>query len=194
MWYTCFNLYPFSVLFGCNANGWIYMILQLYIERTEPPLNITEVHPIYRSVIWCDVGIAYRSFQMSHCVSIAMIFVSVIFACATLTAKMALSAKMCELHLLPKWRPTRVHKKSRTQFFGRVIHLVLSMICNVGLNFWRGSVELVSCTLVCRFFVSFYVYIKSRSFGELKWIVFSKLSSIFGRYFLYFVAIYLHFN
>ena len=40
-----------------------------------------------------------------------------IFARATLTAKMALTAKMCELHLLPKWRPTRVHKKSRTQFW-----------------------------------------------------------------------------
>jgi hypothetical protein len=26
------------------------MILQLYIERTEPPLNVTEVHPTYRSV------------------------------------------------------------------------------------------------------------------------------------------------
>ena len=25
--------------------------LQLYIERTEPPLNIAEVHPIYRSVM-----------------------------------------------------------------------------------------------------------------------------------------------
>jgi hypothetical protein len=51
MLYTCFNLYPFSVLFACNANDWIYMILQLYIERTEPPLNIKEVHPIYRSVM-----------------------------------------------------------------------------------------------------------------------------------------------
>jgi hypothetical protein len=30
---------------------------------------------------------------------------------------MALTAKMRELHLLPKWRPTRVHKKSRTQFW-----------------------------------------------------------------------------
>jgi hypothetical protein len=49
MWYTCFNLHPFSVLFACNANDWIYMILQLYIERTEPPLNITEVHPQPRS-------------------------------------------------------------------------------------------------------------------------------------------------
>jgi hypothetical protein len=46
-----------------------------------------------------------------------MIFVSAIFARATLTAKMALTAKMRELHLLPKWRPTRVHKKSRTQFW-----------------------------------------------------------------------------
>ena len=61
--------------------------------------------------------IDYRSYQMSHCVSIPMIFVSAIFARATLTAKMALIAKMCELHLLPKWRPTRVHKKSRTQFW-----------------------------------------------------------------------------
>jgi hypothetical protein len=40
---------------------------------------------------------------------------------ATLTAKMALTAKMRDhvswrgLHLLPKWRPTRAHKKSRTQ-------------------------------------------------------------------------------
>ena len=62
-------------------------------------------------------GIDYRSYQMSHCVSIAMIFVSAIFASATLTAKMALTAKMRGLHLLPKWRPTRVHKKSRTQFW-----------------------------------------------------------------------------
>jgi hypothetical protein len=46
-----------------------------------------------------------------------MIFVSAIFARATLTAKMALTAKMRELHLLPKWRQTRVHKKSRTQFW-----------------------------------------------------------------------------
>ena len=42
---------------------------------------------------------------------------------ATLTAKMALTAKMRDcsrfmawIHLLPKWRPTRAHKKSRTQF------------------------------------------------------------------------------
>ena len=69
------------------------MILQLYIERTEPPLNITEVHPIYRSVM-------------------------------------------------------------------------------LDLNFWRGTC--VTLCLVCRFFVSFYVYIKSRLFGELNWIVFSK--------------------
>jgi hypothetical protein len=27
--------------------------LQLYIERTEPPLNIAEVHPIYRSEMSC---------------------------------------------------------------------------------------------------------------------------------------------
>jgi hypothetical protein len=46
-----------------------------------------------------------------------MIFVSAIFARATLTAKMALTAKMSELHLLPKWGPKRVHKKSRTQFW-----------------------------------------------------------------------------
>ena len=42
---------------------------------------------------------------MSRCVSIPTIFVSAIFARATLTVK------MCELHLLPKWQPTRVHKK-----------------------------------------------------------------------------------
>jgi hypothetical protein len=41
---------------------------------------------------------------------------------------MALTAKMRELHLLPKWRPTRVHKKSRTQFWlsdssGIIYHL-----------------------------------------------------------------------
>ena len=48
---TLAYLYPFSVLFACNANDWNYMILQLYIERTGPPLNITEVHPIYRSVM-----------------------------------------------------------------------------------------------------------------------------------------------
>jgi hypothetical protein len=67
---------------------------------------------------------------MNHCVSIPMIFVSAIFARlsrqmtrATLTAKMALTAKMRDahvswrgLHLLPKWRPTCAHKKSRTQF------------------------------------------------------------------------------
>jgi hypothetical protein len=60
-----------------------------------------------------------------------MIFVSSIFARATLTAKMALTAKMRELHLLPKWRPTRVHKKSRTQFWlsdssGIIYHLCFS--------------------------------------------------------------------
>jgi hypothetical protein len=72
---------------------------------------------------------------MNHCVSIPMIFVSAIFARlsrqmtrATLTAKMALTAKMRDcywiahvswrgLHLLPKWRSTRAHKKSRTQFW-----------------------------------------------------------------------------
>jgi hypothetical protein len=75
-----------------------------------------------------------------------MIFVSAIFASlsrqmtrATLTAKMALTAKILpkcviahvswrELHLLPKWRPTRVHKKWRTQFWlsdssGIIYHL-----------------------------------------------------------------------
>jgi hypothetical protein len=68
---------------------------------------------------------------MSHCVAIAMIFVSaifsrvrhllspltftLIFARATLTlTKMALTAKMRELHLLPKWRPT----KNRGHNFG----------------------------------------------------------------------------
>ena len=61
---------------------WIY-ILPLYIEYTEPPLNIIEVHPIYRSVMFCI------------------------------------------------W------------IFG------------------------VKVCLLCRFFVSFYVYIKSRLFGEL---------------------------
>jgi hypothetical protein len=73
-------------------------------------------------------SIYYRSYQTSHCVSIPMIFVSAIFARVTLTAKMALTAKMRELHLLPKWRPTRVHKKSRTQFWlsdssGIIYHL-----------------------------------------------------------------------
>ena len=55
---------------------------------------------------------------------------------ATLTAKMAHTAKMRDcsrflwrgLHLLPKWRPTRAHKKSRTQFWlsgssGIIYHL-----------------------------------------------------------------------
>jgi hypothetical protein len=56
-----------------------------------------------------------------------MIFMSAIFARATLTAKMALTAKMREL---PKWRPTRVHKKSRTQFWlsdssGIIYHMCL---------------------------------------------------------------------
>jgi hypothetical protein len=48
-----------------------------------------------------DDIIDYRLYQMSHCVSIPMIFVSAIFArlscqmtCATLTAKMALTAKI----------------------------------------------------------------------------------------------------
>ena len=54
-------------------------------------------------------AIDYRLYQMSHCVSIPMIFVSAIFARATLTAKMALTAKMRGLHLLPKWRPTKNH-------------------------------------------------------------------------------------
>jgi hypothetical protein len=77
---------------------------------------------------YVNSAIDYRSYQMSHCVSIPMIFVSAIFARATLTAKMALTAKMRELHLLPKWRPTRVHKKSRTQFWlsdssGIIYHL-----------------------------------------------------------------------
>ena len=73
--------------------------------------------------------IDYRSYQMSHSVSIPMIFVSAIFARATLTGKMVLTAKMCELHLLPKWRPTRVHKKSRTQFW-LSDSSVLSIICD----------------------------------------------------------------
>ena len=60
---------------------------------------------------------------------------------ATLTAKMALTAKMRViahvswrgLHLLPKWRPTRAHKKSRTQFWlsetsGIIYHLAKTRI------------------------------------------------------------------
>ena len=58
--------------------------------------------------------IDYRLYQMSLCVSIPMIFVSAISARATLTAKMALTAKMREFHLLPKWRPT----KNRGHNFG----------------------------------------------------------------------------
>jgi hypothetical protein len=85
----------------------------------------------WRSMHTLHGGIDYRSYQMSHCVFIPMIFVSAIFARATLTAKMALTAKMRELHLLSKWRPTRVHKKSRNNF-GWVIHLVLSIICDGG--------------------------------------------------------------
>ena len=54
---------------------------------------------------------------------------------ATLTAKMALTAKMRDcsrfmawITLTPKWRPTRAHKKSRTQFWlsetsGIIYHL-----------------------------------------------------------------------
>jgi hypothetical protein len=77
--------------------------------------------------------IDYKSYQMSHSVSIPMIFVSAIFACATLTGKMVLTAKMCELHLLPKWRPMRVHKKSRRQFWlsdssGIIYHLWYSTV------------------------------------------------------------------
>jgi hypothetical protein len=84
-----------------------------------------------------------RLYQMNHCVSIPMIFVSARLSrqmtCATLTAKMALTAKIRDcsrfmawitLHLLPKWRPTRAHKKSRTQFWlsdssGIIYHLWL---------------------------------------------------------------------
>ena len=51
-----------------------------------------------------------RLYQMSHCVSIPMIFVSAIFArlsrqmtCATLTAKMALTAKMCDCSSFMAW-------------------------------------------------------------------------------------------
>jgi hypothetical protein len=81
-----------------------------------------------------------RLYQMNHCVSIPMIFVSAIFASLSRTAKMALTAKMRDcylldcsrfmawIHLLPKWRPTRAHKKSRTQFWlsdssGIIYHL-----------------------------------------------------------------------
>ena len=86
----------------------------------------------WRSMHTLHGGIDYRSYQMSHCVFIPMIFVSAIFARATLTAKMALTAKMRELHLLPKWRPTRVHKKSRTQFW-------LSDSSGIIYHLWRRS-------------------------------------------------------
>jgi hypothetical protein len=62
---------------------------------------------------------------------------------ATLTAKMALTAKMRDcsrfiawisrLHLLPKWRPTLVHKKSRTQFW-------LSDSSGIIYHLWRNTV------------------------------------------------------
>ena len=84
---------------------------------------------------------------MSHCVSIPMIFVSAIFARlsrqmtrATLTAKMGLLPKCViahvswrGLHLLPKWRPTCAHKKSRTQFLlseisGTIYHLCWNFV------------------------------------------------------------------
>jgi hypothetical protein len=75
-----------------------------------------------------------RLYQMNHCVSIPMNFVSAIFARlsrqmtrATLTAKMALTAKMRDcsrfmawITLLSKWRPTRAS--------GIIYHLLRSAL------------------------------------------------------------------
>ena len=73
---TLAYLYPFSVLFACNANDWNYMILQLYIERTEPPLNITEVHPIYRSVM-LDLNFWRGSVELVSCLPIFCIILCI---------------------------------------------------------------------------------------------------------------------
>jgi hypothetical protein len=67
--------------------------------------------------------------EHTSCVSVKVIFH---FALTQCTAKMALTAKMCELHLLPKWRPTRIHKKSRTQFW-------LSDSSGIIYHLWRGG-------------------------------------------------------
>jgi hypothetical protein len=88
-----------------------------------------------------DQGTDDRLYQMNHCVSIPMIFVSAIFARLSRQMTRATLPKWrllpkCViahvswrgLHLLPKWRPTRV-LKNRGHNFSWVIHLVLSIIC-----------------------------------------------------------------
>ena len=65
---------------------------------------------VYVNLCTVTLTIDYRSYQMSHCVSIPMIFVSAIFARlsrqmtrATLTAKMALTAKMRDCSRFMAW-------------------------------------------------------------------------------------------
>ena len=81
------------------------------VNRSSHPLEILKMAHVQGGVtgsVYCTTD--DRSYQMSHWVSIPMIFVSAIFASlsrqmtrATLTAKMALTAKMRDCSRFMAW-------------------------------------------------------------------------------------------
>jgi hypothetical protein len=119
IWMKCWQAIAYTVLFISIFEGGYLFIKSGF----EPGLELG-LEPGLDSGLDSDD----RLYQMNHCVSIPMIFVSAIFASLSrvrqLLPKWHLLPKWViahvswrGLHLLPKWRPTHVHKKLRTQFW-----------------------------------------------------------------------------